>query len=503
METNFFCSTDGGANWRAVTNQPVGLRPNHVVRSSDGTLYLSYGKEPGPNTMTEGAVWKFNPKAAAWTDITPLRSADVDQPFGYGAVAVDEQHPATIMVTTFAHWKPQDEVFRSTNGGASWTPLLAKANWDFSNAPYTESRKPHWLGDIEIDPFDSDQVFCTTGYGIWSCVNATEADSGKPTHWMFLDQGLEETVPLALLSPPAGAHLISGVGDIDGFRHNDLTVSPPQGNFAGPRFSNTEDLAMAGRNSSLIVRAGTGGNAMVHAAISEDGGSTWRALGNDPPNSRGAGTIAISADGGTIVWTPRRSVPYYSEDHGTNWAACAQLASGIRVVADAKNPAEFYAFDPRAGKLLVSTNGAVAFAATDAEFPRADAGGAGGVALCVAPGSEGDLWLAFRDEGLYHSTNAGATFTKLKRVQQARSLGFGKAAPGKNSAALYLFGEVDQLPALFRSDDAGENWIRINDDEHQFGWVSHVTGDPRIYGRVYFGTGGRGIVYGDLVSAGK
>jgi len=56
-ETNLFRSTDGGVTWLAVPNQPVGLRPNHLVRAADGVLYLSYGREPGPNTMTDGAVW--------------------------------------------------------------------------------------------------------------------------------------------------------------------------------------------------------------------------------------------------------------------------------------------------------------------------------------------------------------------------------------------------------------------------------------------------------------
>jgi hypothetical protein len=38
----------------------------------------------------------------------------------------------------------------------------------------------------------------------------------------------------------------------------------------------------------------------------------------------------------------------------------------------------------------------------------------------------------------------------------------------------------------------------LADDQHQFGSaICHVTGDPRIYGRVYFATGGRGIIYGD------
>ena len=40
----------------AVAGQPVGLRPNHLVWSPDGRLYLSYGREPGPNGMSAGAV---------------------------------------------------------------------------------------------------------------------------------------------------------------------------------------------------------------------------------------------------------------------------------------------------------------------------------------------------------------------------------------------------------------------------------------------------------------
>jgi len=69
--TNLFCSTDGGVTWLAVSNQPVGLRPNHLVRVPDGIFYLSYGREPGPNSMSDGAIWKFNPNGGVWTDITP------------------------------------------------------------------------------------------------------------------------------------------------------------------------------------------------------------------------------------------------------------------------------------------------------------------------------------------------------------------------------------------------------------------------------------------------
>ena len=459
--------------------------------------------------MTDGAVWKYNPQAGVWADITPVKPGAKGQWFGYGAVAVDRQHPATIMVTTFAHWEPHDEVFRSTNGGASWKPLLQHAQWDYSCAPYVRSRTPHWMGSIEINPFNSDQVLFTTGYGIWGCADATQADAGQPTRWVFLDQGLEETVPLALLSPPVGAHLLSGLGDIDGFRHDDFTVSPDE-TFAGPRFANTEDMDFAALNPQMIVRCGTVRERRSpgsRGALSLDGGRTWKGFAAEQANSAGAGSIAVAADGKRIVWTPRRSAPHYTSNLGAEWVACSGLAPGVRVVADRVDPGRFYAYDPHANRLLVSTTGAASFSATKAILPRIQDpeshsdGGVDGARLHAAPGREGDLWLVLAEEGLFHSNDGGMSFTRLDGVERATALGFGQAASGQECPAVYLAGRIHELTSLYRSDDLGRNWIRIADDRHQFGSIRGIAGDPRVYGRVYVATNGRGILYCDLISA--
>jgi photosystem II stability/assembly factor-like uncharacterized protein len=110
--------------------------------------------------------------------------------------------------------------------------------------------------------------------------------------------------------------------------------------------------------------------------------------------------------------------------------------------------------------------------------------------------AEGDLWLA-TSSGLFHSTDSGASFTNVGTVQQAFNLGFGKPAPWSKFPALYLSGQVNNVLGIFRSTDAGATWVRINDDHHQWGAVFPLTGDPRIFGRVYIGTNGRGIIYGD------
>jgi hypothetical protein len=120
--------------------------------------------------------------------------------------------------------------------------------------------------------------------------------------------------------------------------------------------------------------------------------------------------------------------------------------------------------------------------------------------LYATPGKEGDLWLAAFN-GLYHSADTGRTFTRLDGVQEIHGFGFGKAAPGAHDPALYLIGVVNGLRGIFRSDDSAGRWARINDDQHQWGLLLQVTGDPKLYGRVYVGSHGSGTVYGDPVRA--
>ena len=501
-----FRTTDAGLTWTALPGQPAGLRPNHLVLDADGTLYISYGKEPGPNVMTDGAVWKFDAKSGVWTDITPVKPATTGEKFGYGAVAVDAQHPGAMIASTFYQ---RNEIYRSTNGGQSWTPILAAPEWDRSAAPYTESFHPHWMGDIEIDPFNASHVMFTTGYGIWATDNATGVDRGQPTRWTFDDRGLEETVPLGIISPPEGAHLLSGLGDIDGFRHDDLDVSPPQGTFKNPHYVNTESIDYAARSPAIIVRSGTvRGSAagIVRAAFSLDGGGKWQALATEAPLpadaaknrfAGGAGTIAVSADGKAVVWTPRGGSPHVTGDWGKTWTASAGAVPALRVIADRVNPAKFYGFDTRSGTVLVSRDGGGNFAPAAKGLPTEEG------FFFPAPGNlealsglEGDLWLAAAGS-LFHSTDSGATFVRLDSVQEANALGFGKAAPAAGYPTIFMSGRVQGKPGVFRSTDAGNTWTRITDDLHQFAAIIHITGDPRIYGRVYLAVHGRGVMYGD------
>ena len=106
------------------------------------------------------------------------------------------------------------------------------------------------------------------------------------------------------------------------------------------------------------------------------------------------------------------------------------------------------------------------------------------------------MWLV-TSTGLLRSTDSGTTFSAVPGVSAALALGFGRPSGDNDYPTLYLSGTVDAQSGIYRSDDAGLSFVRIDDGEHRFGVVSQITGDPRIHGRVYLGTGGRGILYGD------
>jgi oligoxyloglucan reducing-end-specific cellobiohydrolase len=112
----------------------------------------------------------------------------------------------------------------------------------------------------------------------------------------------------------------------------------------------------------------------------------------------------------------------------------------------------------------------------------------------------GDIWLPLGRNGLYHSTDGGKTWNMLTNVTYANSVAVGAAAPWTHKQAVFLYGQASPkgAMAIYRSDDAGKSWVRINDDAHQYGGPTLIQADPRIYGRVYLGMNGRGIIHGDI-----
>lgn len=484
--TSLYKSTDGGSTWAAVLGQPA-LMPHQAALSANGILYVAYGNGPGPNGITAGAVYKYAPTTNQWTNISPPAGQG-----GYGGLSLDPQKPGTMLVSTIDRWFPKDEVFRTTDDGATWKPLLAGAAFDHSLAPYAAKSTPHWIGDVDIDPFNSGNAWFVTGYGLYGTTNLTVADAGTPVKWSFLNKGLEETVATGLISPPTGAPLISILGDIDGFKHDSLTVSPPR---LTPSYGTTTGIDFAETTPGFMVRS-YNNSAGKYGAYSTDGGSLWTPFATFPASTNSGGTIAVSANGSTIVWSPGGAVVSYSTDRGAIWKASTGIKAGFMTIADRVNAAKFYAYDGLLGQVLVSTDGGVSFAVKATGLPTVPDYQLYLTTITATFGAEGDVWLT-NPAGLFHSTDSGATFTKVSSAKSAARVAPGKAATGKTYPAVYIVGVVNDTYGIYRSDDTGATWTRLNDDKHQFLGIRAFAADRRTYGQVYLGTSGRGIIYGN------
>lgn len=513
QDIGLYRSTDAGATWKAVPKQPTGFVPSRAAFDRDGALYVSYGLGDSPYAIQNGALYRYEPKKDEWTDITPLKPSDQDR-FGYGGVSVDPQRPGTLLVATMDRWTKGGEIFRSVDRGKTWKPLMAQAVLDSGGAAHTYHGRnkldaPQWMGDVKIDPFDSNRAMVIDGAGVWATNDLTAADTNKPSHWSFHSKNLEETAVRDVVSPPEGPPLLSVMADLCGFRHDRLDASPERGKFDKPTCASADDIDFAGRKPNVVARVGNhpwDGTKLPRGAVSTDAGITWKPFGSEPAGSAGLGNIAVSADGASLVWAPREARAAYSRDQGATWVTVAGLPNPaknpdwapwfLRLAADRENPKKFYAFDSLEGVVYSSEDGGARFSVASRALSSVPDYELIHASIHAVPGHQGHVWVTSKKE-LAHSADSGKTFRTLPGVEEAHALGFGRAAPGQKYPALYLSGKVGGVTGFFRSDDAGESFVRINDDAHQYGGAHVITGDPRSYGRVYVAPAGRGILYGE------
>ncbi|NMB32916.1 MAG: cellulosome protein dockerin type I [Clostridium sp.] len=559
-ENPLYVSHDAGKTWKPLEGQPtsktfrknnpdampVGV-PHHGVISGNGILYVTYGDRGGPYQCDDGAVFKYDTNSGVWTDITPPSgygwdgSPEYENWYGYAGLSVDAQNPDTLIVTSLQSWWPDNFIFRSTDAGETWDPIWEFGDtWPSRNLKYTmDISKAPWLswgreanadkggivtgneamdnptpkigwmmGDIKINPFDSDEMMYGTGATIYGTKNLTDWDKGELVNIEVMGMGVEQTAVLSLICPPIdGVELISGVNDICGFVHEDLNVGP-ECMMTNPTLTGSTGLDYAELNPNIIVRVGTTDkeqyeNIKKSIGMSKDGGKTWSEVqpnvsytfpaANEDDIVQG-GVVALSADGSTFVWSPETSQGVICYVNG-GWKAVSTLPAGAYVCSDRVNPKVFYAYAENT--FYASDDGGQTFEAVQTDL-EADSS-----MIKAVPGREGHVWIPGSYTGLCYTTDGGKTINKIDDITRSDVVGFGKAKDGGDYLAIYICGEIDGLYAVYRSDDMGKNWVRINDDQHQYGSINYaITGDLRVYGRVFVGTNGRGVVYGEPASDG-
>jgi hypothetical protein len=547
--------------------------PQRIAIKPDGTeLYITFGDGAGPHTMAwdegwgpikdwfnRGAVLKYSVTSSTWADISPenyidpgdnsnANHYDADSIYVacYSGISINPHNPLEMVVSSVGYrgpqfwynestgkWKDQwgSNIFHTTDGGAHWIPSFQYYWMDGGVYPSAKQMNEngigwmfnssiHWVGCVAMDPFDPKHLLVTSGNGVFETTDITAytIDSSKSpvlqqrTEWKVLSHGIEETVPLEIVSITNGP-LISVIGDYDGFRHDDVTKYPAfrhQTNVSGTMVSlgTTRALAWAPKGGRLVKVTDaisdnpTGNNEVPISPIqfSSDTGRTWTVATyeNIPGQYKRGESVAISSDGKVTLWVPTHKTvngndvqdnyPVQRYENST-WTEVKDI-DGAWVSGDPETADVFYAYQKSEGSFFKSTDKGVT-------FQKVSTPGTGNWRkFRLVPGKAGDIWLPLGKSGLSRSIDGGSAFSAVGSVSYCEAVGFGKAAGSKSFPTVYIFGTVNNVTGVFQSTDEGMSWTRVNDDAHEYGGLANgefISGDMNLFGAVYMSTAGRGI----------
>ncbi len=545
------------------------LMPQRIAITPDGSfLYITFGDGAGPHTMAwdegwgpikdwfnRGAIFKYETATGKWSDVSPENfidpgddNYDADSIYVacYSGISINPSNPLQLVASTIGYRGPQfwynsssgkwkdvwgSNIYYSIDGGNSWVPSFQYYWMDGGIYPSTEQMNEngigwmygssiHWTGCAVMDPFNPKRVLVTSGNGVFATddITAYSIDSSKSpalqqsTVWKVLSHGIEEVVPMEVVSIPGGP-LISVIGDYDGFRHDDVTRYPDKKhetvvNGTPVNLGTTRALAFAYKSGKLVKATDarsvnpTGYTDVPISPVqfSVDTGRTWTvATYEDLPSQYSKGEcVAISTDGAVTLWVPSYKVVNGNEVAGdypvqryanSAWTEVSGI-DGAYVVGDPEDEEVFYAFLRKEGAFYKSTDKGITFTKA----------GTAGISdfrkFRMPPGKTGELWVPLGKNGLVRSTDGAASFNPIDGITYCEAVGFGKAAQGKSFPAVYIYGTVGGETGVFQSIDEGANWIRVNDDAHEYGGLANgefVVGDMNSFGVVYMSTAGRGI----------
>lgn len=502
-----FISRDKGLTFEKVDGTPDQV-PQHAVFTADGTFYVTFAQgdnalPANPSFAVRGGVWKREVGSDRWRNVSPIKT-DEHNLFGYSGIDVSPD--GLLVVSTLDRWWPNDDLFASRDGGTHWVPLSQQTAFNASAYPWLaetnkEWKMGGWLSDLRINPFNADEMVYGHGGGLWMSRNLSVAGTKETLVFDANMDNLEEGAVTQLVSPNGGATLLAAELDTAGASWDDISKPPNIGLFR-PNTESNYSIDYAGLKTEFLVR--TVGNTGTRGYYSTDSGASWDLFAASPykPPTEGGdwrnpGTIVVSSKASALVWVPEKEPASYSLDNGKTWATSSGWPTSsdqaLIPISDKIADRVFYAHDRAGGRILISVDGGASFQAIAngitqiAPWDRAQLG--------VVPTRMRDLWLALPSM-LLHSREAGAPFGAIKNVEAAWAIGFGAAASKDGYPAVFLFGRVKGTEGLWRSDDEGANWARINDDAHQFGDMHSISGDPLEFGTIYIAPHGRGIMVG-------
>ncbi len=488
-------------------------------------------------------ILKWN--GTTWSPLPGTASAP------FSSIATDPANPNRIVAWSNPSF--YGDLWRSTDGGQTWSIVsvnngklsLAATNWLKAGFALNVS------ANVVFDPFDSNRIYWVEPYATYRADNVF-ADSvvARP-----LLEGSETTVSLQLAAPRNGpgqssVELYGVFADVRGFRFADLRTSPQEQIFPTNGGGMLSDVVTAPTDSRTVVVSqpvetgseGTFADGLPRLKLSQDDGVSWidktgppiDARSGDANKSAGPAKLAISAtDKNRIVYAGSRRVPHYTTNafagQAIEWKAASGIAwdafasfneydnSLIRLKADAVDGLRFYLvlgstdYSKPAG-VYVSSDGGASWSIPATQGLPLIAFPALRHMVSVRTQSDptpdsGEVWVSLGSNGVWRSTDGGSHFTRVNEaaLSDIRGIAFGKSSTANGEPTLFVAGKVKIKGAVkdgvFLSTDLGVSFTQMTPDGTPYVGgqpLRDLVGDPDVFGRVYIGLDGSGILYSDV-----
>jgi uncharacterized protein (TIGR03437 family) len=403
-----------------------------------------------PNVMyaagVAGGVWKSTDAGATWKPI-----ADLIVNIAVNAMAFEPGNANVIYAGTGEGYFNGDGVrgagiFKTTDGGATWTRLASTATSDF-----------HFVNDIVVSPNDNRRIYAATRTGVWSTTD------GGGTWTRTLN---------------------------------------PSGIFGGALAGGCLDLAIRTDRITdhVLAACGTFEQAMVYRNTDAAGGGDWTAVLTEPGMGRTA--LAIAPSNQNVIYALASSIdpnsPFYLALH----AVFRSMDGGASWTAQTRNTA--------ANKMNTAILSFPIFAfGTDCGYALGDYFGGQAwydLTIAVDPADADRVWAGgidlFRsDDGGVNWGQAGfvyvfETFTPKIHPDQHVII-FHPRFNGSTNQTMFVAGDgglyrTDNARAAIATDskvacnpnNAAVKWTAVNND---YGVTQFYHGLPYPDGRSYFG----------------
>jgi uncharacterized protein (TIGR03437 family) len=352
--------------WTLIGPRPTGGGTTNVTAGRVNAVAI----DPRDNNTVyigaaEGGVWKTTDGGANWTPLTD------DQPsIANGAIALDPTNPDIVYVGTGEENFAQDSyygagILKSTDAGKTWTNIVG---------PFLRAV----IGSMSIHPTNGQVILLTTSTGIW------RSEDGA-ANWTRVLSGVGTFV---LFDPTNGNVAYAALGNIGGSSLNGVykstdagkTWSPSNGSGANAIPSQNVgriSIAIANSNTTTlfasIETAGTTADGQLMGIWkTTDGGQTWNRL-PIPASlvSQWGGqvwynnTIAVNPTDPSIVWAGGTPL-FRSLDGGSTWAQVSQVGpNNVQIHVDQ----HLFVFTNDGSKLYLGNDGGV-YSTTDAGASR-------------------------------------------------------------------------------------------------------------------------------------